>query len=79
MVSQINTVTFHGIEVVDVKVQAHFSPGMPAFTLVGLPDKTIAESRERIRAALHSIGLMLPSQRIIINLSPRFSKRRKPL
>ncbi len=70
MVAQINTVTFHGIEVIDVNVQAHFSPGMPAFSLVGLPDKTIAESRERIRAALHSIGLMLPSQRIIVNLSP---------
>ena len=70
MVAQINSVTFHGIEVVDVNVQAHFSPGMPAFSLVGLPDKTIAESRERIRAALHSIGLMLPSQRIIVNLSP---------
>lgn len=70
MVSQINTMTFHGIEAVEVNVQAHFSPGMPAFSLVGLPDKTIAESRERIRAALHSIGLMLPSQRIIVNLSP---------
>ncbi len=70
MVAQINTVTFHGIEVVDVNVQAHFSPGMPAFSLVGLPDKTVAESRERIRAAMHSIGLMLPSQRIIVNLSP---------
>ena len=70
MVSQTNTVTFHGIDVIDVNVQSHFSPGMPAFSLVGLPDKTIAESRERIRAALHSIGLMLPSQRIIVNLSP---------
>ncbi len=70
MVAHINTVTFHGIEVVDVNVQVHFSPGMPAFSLVGLPDKTIAESRERIRASLHSIGLMLPAQRIIVNLSP---------
>lgn len=70
MVAHINTVTFHGIQVVDVNVQVHFSPGMPAFSLVGLPDKTVAESRERIRAALHSIGLMLPSQRIIVNLSP---------
>lgn len=70
MVAQINTVTFHGIDVIDVNVQAHFSPGMPAFSLVGLPDKTIAESRERIRAALYSIGLMLPSQRIIVNLAP---------
>lgn len=70
MVAQINTVTFNGIEVVDVNVQVHFSPGMPAFSIVGLPDKTVAESKERIRAALHSIGLMLPSQRIIVNLSP---------
>lgn len=70
MVAKINTVTFHGIQIVDVNVQAHFSPGMPAFSLVGLPDKTIAESRDRIRAALHSIGLIIPSQRIIINLSP---------
>jgi magnesium chelatase family protein len=70
MVAHINTVTFHGIEVVDVKVQVHFLPGMPGFSVVGLPDKTVAESRERIRAALHSIGLMLPSQRIIVNLSP---------
>lgn len=70
MVSCVNTVTFHGIEVVDVNVQVHFSPGMPSFSLVGLPDKTIAESRDRIRAALHSIGLMLPAQRITVNLSP---------
>lgn len=70
MVAQIKTVAFHGIEVIDVNVQVHFSPGMPAFSIVGLPDKTVAESKERIRAALHSIGLMLPSQRIIVNLSP---------
>lgn len=70
MVAQTNTVTFQGIDVIDVNVQSHFSPGMPAFSLVGLPDKTIAESRERIRAALHSIGLALPSQRIIVSLSP---------
>lgn len=70
MVSQVKTVSFQGIEVVDINIQAHFSPGMPAFSLVGLPDKTIAESRERIRAALHSMGLILPSQRIIVNLSP---------
>lgn len=70
MVAQINTITFHGIDPVNVNIQAHFSPGMPAFSLVGLPDKTIAESKERIRAALHSIGLMLPSQRITVNLSP---------
>ena len=70
MVAQINTITFHGIDPINVNIQAHFSPGMPAFSLVGLPDKTIAESKERIRAALHSIGLMLPSQRITVNLSP---------
>ncbi len=70
MVSHVNTLTFQGVEVVDVNVQVHLSAGLPAFAVVGLADKTVAESRERVRAALHSIGLALPSQRITVNLSP---------
>lgn len=46
------------------------SNGLPAFTIVGLPDKAVAESRERVRAALHAMGLSLPSKRVTINLSP---------
>lgn len=70
MVSHINTISFQGIDVTDVDVQVHISPGIPAFTVVGLPDKAVAESRERVRAALHSIGLSLPPKRITVNLAP---------
>jgi magnesium chelatase family protein len=71
MVSHINTLAFQGIEVVDIEVQAHMASGaVPAFNVVGLADKTVAESRERVRAALHSLGLALPPKRITVNLSP---------
>ena len=46
------------------------SAGLPAFVIVGLPDKAVAESRERVRAALAAIGLALPPKRITVNLSP---------
>ena len=46
------------------------APGLPAFTVVGLPDKAVAESRERVRAALTAIGLALPPKRITVNLAP---------
>ena len=53
-----------------VEVQVHLAPGQNAFNVVGLPDKSVAESRERMRAALSAIGLALPYDRITINLSP---------
>ena len=70
MVAHIKTVAFQGIEAVAVDVQVHLAPGQNAFTVVGLPDKSVAESRERVRAALAAIGLALPYDRITINLSP---------
>ena len=70
MVARIHTVAFHGIEVLDIDVQVQISSGLVAFTIVGLPDKTIAESRERIRSALYTLGLSLPAKRITINLAP---------
>ncbi len=70
MVARINTVAFLGIEVLDVDVQVQMSTGLPAFTIVGLPDKAVGESRERVRAALHAMGLALPSKRITVNLAP---------
>jgi len=70
MVARANTVAFQGIEVVEVEVQVQMASGLPAFTLVGLPDKAVAESRERVRAALHAMGLALPPKRITVNLSP---------
>lgn len=70
MVVRVKTVAFQGIEVLEVNVQVHMSNGLPAFSIVGLPDKAVAESRERVRAALNAMGLALPAKRIIVNLAP---------
>ena len=70
MLSHINTLTFNGLEIFDVDLQAQISSGLPNFIIVGLPDKAIAESKERIRAALQTLGLSLPAKRIVINLAP---------
>lgn len=60
---------FQGIDVLPIDVQVQMTGGMPAFTVVGLPDKAMAESRERVRAALHALGLGLPPKRITVNSS----------
>lgn len=70
MVAIIKSVCFKGIEVLPVSVEVQVSPGLPNFTIVGLPDKAVAESRERIRSALHSALLSLPTSRITVNLAP---------
>lgn len=70
MVAHIRTIAFHGVDALAVDVQVHLAPGQNAFTVVGLPDKSVAESRERVRAALAAVGLGLPYERITINLSP---------
>jgi magnesium chelatase family protein len=70
MVAHINTVAFVGIEAEPVDVQVHIGAGMPAFTVVGLPDKAVGESRERVRAAISALGLSLPPKRITVNLAP---------
>ncbi|MGB0934812.1 MAG: YifB family Mg chelatase-like AAA ATPase [Alphaproteobacteria bacterium] len=70
MVARITTVAFQGIDVIPIDVQVQISHGLPSFAVVGLPDKAVAESRERVRAALQSLGLSLPPKRITVNLSP---------
>ncbi len=70
MVSRVATVAFEGIEARPVDVQVQVAAGSVAFLLVGLPDKAVAESRERVRAALTASGLALPARRIIVNLAP---------
>jgi magnesium chelatase family protein len=70
MFSRLSTVAFQGIEVITIDVQAQISPGMNRFSIVGLPDKAVAESRERVHAAFHAIGLCLPFRKIVINLAP---------
>ena len=70
MVAHVATVAFLGLEPRMVEVQVQISAGVPAFVVVGLPDKAVAESRERVRGALAAIGLALPPKRITVNLSP---------
>ena len=70
MVQRVSTVAFEGIEARPVDVQVQVAPGMPAFTIVGLPDKAVSEARERVRSALIASGLALPARRITINLAP---------
>lgn len=70
MVAHVSTVAFEGVEALPVDVQVQIGAGLPAFTVVGLPDKAVAESRERVRAALATIGLALPAKKIIVNLAP---------
>lgn len=70
MVARIATIAFQGLEALAVEVQVSIANGLPAFTIVGLADKAVTESRERVRAALSAVGLSLPPQRITVNLAP---------
>ncbi len=68
--ARIRSFAFSGIEAVPVEVQVQISSGLPAFLVVGLPDKAVGEARERVRAALTAMGLSLPPKRVLINLAP---------
>lgn len=70
MVTHVGTVAFQGIDVLDVDVQVEMASGVPTFSIVGLPDKAVGESRDRVRAALNAMGLALPPKRITVNLAP---------
>lgn len=70
MVAIVSTTAYLGLEARGVEVQCQITPGLPKFVIVGLPDKAVGESRERVRAALSAIGLSLPPKVITVNLSP---------
>ncbi|MFN4100705.1 MAG: YifB family Mg chelatase-like AAA ATPase [Pararhodobacter sp.] len=70
MLACARTVAFDGLEARLVEAQCVLTPGLPAFHVVGLPDKAVSESRERVRAALSSLSIALPPKRITVNLSP---------
>ncbi|MEM7780795.1 MAG: YifB family Mg chelatase-like AAA ATPase [Pseudomonadota bacterium] len=70
MVALVQTVAYLGLEARGVEVQCQVASGLPKFSIVGLPDKAVSESRERVQAALSAMGLALPPKRITINLSP---------
>ncbi len=70
MMARAQTVAFEGVEARLVEVQCAVSPGLPAFAVVGLPDKAVSEARDRVRAALNALAIALPAKRITVNLSP---------
>lgn len=71
MVAQLTTFAFQGVEARPILVEVQIAGGSGVyFTIVGLPDKAVSESRERVRAALTAIGLGLPTKRVVCNLAP---------
>lgn len=69
-IARVRTVAFLGLDTAEVDVEVQIASGLPSFAIVGLPDKAVAESRERVRAALGAMGMALPPRRIIVNLAP---------
>ncbi|TCZ55428.1 ATP-binding protein [Roseicella aquatilis] len=69
-IARVASFAFAGIEAQPVEVQVQIAAGLPAFLVVGLPDKAVGESRERVRAALAGLGLSLPPKRVLVNLAP---------
>lgn len=70
MVARAYTVAFEGVEARVVEVQCALSAGVPAFSIVGLPDKAVSEARDRVRAALAAMAIALPAKKVTVNLSP---------
>ncbi|MBS0243280.1 MAG: YifB family Mg chelatase-like AAA ATPase [Proteobacteria bacterium] len=70
MYGHISTLAFVGIEARPVDVEVRVTSGRPVFSIVGLPDKAVAESRERVRNALHAAGLGFPFRHVTVNLAP---------
>jgi magnesium chelatase family protein len=70
MVARVVTVAFEGVEARRVEVEVQFTGGAVHFVVVGLADKAVAESRERVRAAFTGLGLALPAKRIVASLGP---------
>ncbi len=70
MIARVNTIALNGLEILDVDLQLQIASGLPSFNIVGLPDKAVAESKERVRAALKTINFELPPKRITVNLAP---------
>jgi magnesium chelatase family protein len=75
MHARARTFTLLGVEAREVQVEVDVRGGLPAFSIVGLPDAAVRESRERVRAALSNSGFEFPQQRITANLAPDLGRR----
>lgn len=79
MLARAHSVALIGVDAVPVEVEVDVSPGLPAFTVVGLPDQAVSEARERVRAAVRNAGLPFPPARITVNLAPADLRKEGPL
>src|ERR671936_2229757 len=78
MLASVVTFALNGVDAVEVTVEVDIHPGLPAFTIVGLPDTAVQESRERVRAALVNSGFDFPLRRITVNLAPADIRKAGP-
>src|SRR4030066_2350448 len=78
MLAKVTSCAVVGLEGALVEVEVDISPGLPAFTIVGLPDIAVQESKERVRAAIRNSGCTFPVRRITVNLAPAHLKKAGP-
>ncbi len=78
MLAKVNSCAIVGLEGARVEVEVDISPGLPSFTIVGLPDTAVQEARERVRAAIRNSGCIFPTRRITVNLAPADLKKEGP-
>lgn len=71
----VNGATLRGVEALPVQVEVIVSAGIPSFSIVGMPDAAIQESRERVKAALRTSGFAMPTDKIVVNLAPGALKK----
>ena len=75
MISIVKSMSLHGLEGYPIEVQVDVSGGLPCFEIVGLPDTSIREAKERVKTAIKNSGFELQSRRIIVNLAPANTKK----
>ena len=78
MLAKVTSCAVVGLEGAIVEVEADISPGLPSFTIVGLPDAAVQEAKERVRAAIRNSGFSFPMRRIVVNLAPASLKKAGP-
>lgn len=75
MISMVKSMCLHGLEGYPIEVQVDVSGGLPCFEIVGLPDTSIREAKERVKTAIKNSGFELQSRRIVVNLAPANTKK----
>src|SRR4030042_1649990 len=78
MLAKVITCAVVGLEGAIVEVEVDIAPGLPSFTIVGLPDIAVQEAKERVRAAIRNSGCAFPTRRIVVNLAPAYLKKAGP-